>query len=246
MPKSSANITIPEPYFDAIFGEESKLKAYYPESFRMDLNFKQLNWESIAIMKHVDVELLEEVLRSKDNALTDEYKKRNMFGQHKLFVPSKKKQFKQDMRAQWGCTLEKDEQDDDMKVCQFEIKIPSSMDIAKECRACDSVDDVYGNEIKLKGINEKDLKIVSQTMCKYFMAGKQTPRGIVRYMTKRPSLWIRSVKDLRKGMKRSIRNEKDKIRKRMVLQKQKEKKKMIQKKEERKNDNFMSKLKSIG
>merc|ERR1712032_1725307 len=59
MPSNSAQITLPPSYFDAIFGEKSTLKKFYPDEFEIDLNFKMLNWESTAIIKHVDVEYLQ-------------------------------------------------------------------------------------------------------------------------------------------------------------------------------------------
>merc|ERR1712113_417558 len=71
-------------------------------------------------------------------------------------------------------------------------------DLCKMHRKCG---DKKEDDLELKPINEKNLNIVSQTMCKFFMAGKRTPRQIVKYMSKRPSLWAKSVANLRKSTK---------------------------------------------
>ena len=97
---------------------------------------------------------------------------------------------------------------------------------------------------KIKDINEKNLNTVSDTMCKFFMSGKQRPRDIVRFMEKRKHLLGKSVAKLRKDTFRHQRNTKRQS-KRQKFQKLKQERK---RKQEKKNNttNLISRLAQIG
>lgn len=242
MPSKSAKITLPASYYDAIFGKNSQLKQFYPDSFAIDLNFKMLNWESTAIIAHVDVDFLQSILDK--CSLNKAFKAQNEFHCDVVYMQSKDKNFKNQIFEKWNCSLIDDEKDDDddLKVYKFEINIPNALNLSREHRKCERSNDAMS---ELKAVNESELNIVSQTMCKFFMAGRQSPRQIIKYMNKRPSLWKKSVRALRESAKRKRKQTVMSSVNRMRLKKQNEKNEK-KKKNERTNNEFVSKLKSIG
>ena len=246
MPEKSAKITLPPSYFNAIFGKDSQLKEFYPDSFEIDLNFKALNWESTAIVTHVDVNFLQKILDK--CSLNKAFKAQNEFHNDLIYLPANDKNFKDHIAEKWNCPLVGDQEDtndnddDDLKVYKFEINIPSSLNLSREHRKCErDIDEIS----KLTEVNEHQLNIVSQTMYKWFMAGRQTPRKITDYMKKRPNLWKKSVQQLRLTAKRKRRTTVKASQ--IKMEKKKQKKSEREKKENKKrNDEFVSKLKSIG
>merc|ERR1712113_1165184 len=77
------------------------------------------------------------------------------------------------------------------------------------------------------------------------MAGKKTPRQIVKYMKKRPTLWAKSVANLRKSTKHA-KNQRNADNKHLKFKQMVKNKKNKKKKENKSNNDFISKLKSIG
>ena len=143
MPRNSAKGVIPPPYFEAIFGDNSSVRQYYPDSFAMDLNGKLWNWEAIALMPHVDVDRLQKVLEAQSGALSPEWQRRNELGHHKLFIQEKHERFKRAVTPQWGCPVVEEQNvgDSEGALWMLSIEIPNALDVCSTARK--PIDDVH-------------------------------------------------------------------------------------------------------
>mmetsp|Transcript_15151 Transcript_15151/g.22941 ORF Transcript_15151/g.22941 Transcript_15151/m.22941 type:complete len:565 (+) Transcript_15151:552-2246(+) len=217
LPRTSAQHVLPSCYFEAIFGEDSALKRFYPDTFEMDLNFKSLNWEAIALMPEIDVALLVKTLRGQDKALEAEFVPFTVFGHDLLFLADKDcgSGAVQKLCKEWGLTRVAGRSDHDAAaaaVSCVQVDVPNGGDEdgdeqSKTHRKCerteegdaDDDDDAAAEKGGGGGINGKDVEKVSSVIYKCFMAGKDKPHGsILKYLKKRPKFMKESVDKLRR------------------------------------------------
>ena len=101
---------------------------------------------------------------------------------------------------EWG--LKRHDQNDDDRIS---VQIPHTFDICRLHRKCVDVPTEMTEEDELK-INEEEMRIVNESMCKYFKSGKKIPVRVYKYMKKRPDLMKRSLKQMRDSTEYSIEN----------------------------------------
>mmetsp|Transcript_61626 Transcript_61626/g.98180 ORF Transcript_61626/g.98180 Transcript_61626/m.98180 type:complete len:910 (-) Transcript_61626:83-2812(-) len=204
MPKQSAKIALPAPYFDAIFGEKSRVRKYFPISFEFDLYFKQLEWESTPLIPNIDLKAVRLALQAKRKQLDHAAQQNDKFGDSLLFLHAQSAQTAQQVSQQWGCFVKNGDAEKDganSRVHKIEIDIPSTVDVCNANRICEIEDGVAEQEdieFKLNAISEETLQSVSSTFYKMFMSGKQAPRDVARYAQKRADWLSQSIQKLRK------------------------------------------------
>nr|CAI5865767.1 unnamed protein product [Callosobruchus analis] len=71
---------LPKAYHALMTEEDSIIKKYYPEEFETDLNGKKQDWEAVVLVPFIDEKLLLEAMKSCNEKLTDEEKRRNSHG----------------------------------------------------------------------------------------------------------------------------------------------------------------------
>jgi 5'-3' exonuclease len=85
MPPGSVNL-LPECLRDLVVNETSPISDFYPRNFKIDLDGKKKEWEGTAILPHLDIQRLREVFSSREQALTEEERKRNRPGKTMSYV----------------------------------------------------------------------------------------------------------------------------------------------------------------
>jgi len=81
---AASNHAIPVPYRVLMSDPASPIVDFYPEDFTIDLNGKKFAWQGVAILPFIDADRLLEAMKTKQNELTDDEKKRNEFGKETL------------------------------------------------------------------------------------------------------------------------------------------------------------------
>lgn len=227
LPKSSAEICIPPSFYHKLHEQKSIFKDKYPETFAVDLNWKELEWESVAEIPHIDVDQLQKYLANVRLSLVEQWIAQDSIGKHLLFFHQNSPSC--EISEKWGCPIfEKDKKcksvherilkslpsgnSDD--ICIVSIDIPSSVDFACVPRKmyCESMDDkshVKENEKNVsdavecaldfgsKKIIHQNLRTVSKLVYNCFASGRRRPRKPLKFAVKKPFLVNTSVKSLR-------------------------------------------------
>lgn len=66
--------------------EESPIIDFYPDDFAIDMNGKKMAWQGVALLPFIDQTRLLDALKSKEDELTDDEKRRNRWGDNVMFV----------------------------------------------------------------------------------------------------------------------------------------------------------------
>jgi hypothetical protein len=66
--------------------EDSPILDFYPEDFDIDMNGKKMAWQGVALLPFIDQTRLLDALRSKEEHLTDDEKRRNTWGDNIMFI----------------------------------------------------------------------------------------------------------------------------------------------------------------
>jgi 5'-3' exoribonuclease 2 len=66
--------------------EDSPILDFYPEDFDIDMNGKKMAWQGVALLPFIDQTRLLDALRSKEDHLTDDEKRRNTWGDNIMFI----------------------------------------------------------------------------------------------------------------------------------------------------------------
>lgn len=82
----SSRIHLPEPLQQLMIDEESPIIDFYPEDFAIDMNGKKMAWQGVALLPFIDQTRLLDALKSKEDELTDDEKRRNRWGDNVMFV----------------------------------------------------------------------------------------------------------------------------------------------------------------
>lgn len=77
---------LPPVYRDLMTDEASPIIHFYPHNFSLDKNGKKNDWEAVVKIPFIDVELLKQVLATRDEQLSDSEKARNVSGVDIEFV----------------------------------------------------------------------------------------------------------------------------------------------------------------
>lgn len=66
--------------------EDSPIIDFYPSDFDIDMNGKKMAWQGIALLPFIDQFRLLDALKSKEDLLSEDEKRRNSWGDNVLFV----------------------------------------------------------------------------------------------------------------------------------------------------------------
>lgn len=65
---------------------ESPILDFYPDDFEIDMNGKKMAWQGVALLPFIDQDRLLSALKSKEEEMTDDEKRRNRWGDNIMFV----------------------------------------------------------------------------------------------------------------------------------------------------------------
>jgi len=66
--------------------DDSPIIDFYPDDFEIDMNGKKMVWQGVALLPFIDEKRLLKALRSKEQELTDDEKRRNRWGDNVMFI----------------------------------------------------------------------------------------------------------------------------------------------------------------
>jgi 5'-3' exoribonuclease 2 len=66
--------------------EDSPIIDFYPGDFDIDMNGKKMAWQGVALLPFIDQYRLLAALKSKEEELTDDEKRRNRWGDNVMFI----------------------------------------------------------------------------------------------------------------------------------------------------------------
>ena len=66
--------------------EESPIIDFYPEDFEIDMNGKKMQWQGVALLPFIEQDRLLSAIRSKEDQLTDDEKRRNSHGVNVMLI----------------------------------------------------------------------------------------------------------------------------------------------------------------
>ena len=64
----------------------SPILDFYPEDFDIDMNGKKMAWQGVALLPFIDQTRLLTALKSKEEELSDDEKRRNRWGDNVMFI----------------------------------------------------------------------------------------------------------------------------------------------------------------
>ncbi|KAG8878601.1 hypothetical protein FRB98_006038, partial [Tulasnella sp. 332] len=85
LPEASKEL-VPPAFRALMYGIDSPILDFYPQSFEQDLNGKKQEWEAIVKIPFIDKHRLQAAMASRAHKLTDEERQRNSFGTSASFV----------------------------------------------------------------------------------------------------------------------------------------------------------------
>ena len=77
---------LPKPLQGLMIDEDSPILDFYPSDFDIDMNGKKMAWQGVALLPFIDQHRLLAALKSKEEELTDDEKRRNRWGDNVLFI----------------------------------------------------------------------------------------------------------------------------------------------------------------
>lgn len=66
--------------------EDSPILDFYPPDFEIDMNGKKMAWQGVALLPFIDQNRLLTALKSKEELLSDDEKRRNSWGDNVMFI----------------------------------------------------------------------------------------------------------------------------------------------------------------
>lgn len=66
--------------------EDSPIIDFYPTSFQIDMNGKRMAWQGVALLPFIDEKRLLDAMSPRYDALTDDERRRNQWGNNALFA----------------------------------------------------------------------------------------------------------------------------------------------------------------
>ncbi|RXK38969.1 5'-3' exoribonuclease 2 [Tremella mesenterica] len=82
---------LPEPLQGLMTDPMSPIIDFYPEDFDIDMNGKKMAWQGVALLPFIDQTRLLTALKSHEDELTDEEKRRNRWGDNVMFIAEENK-----------------------------------------------------------------------------------------------------------------------------------------------------------
>ncbi|WRT69101.1 uncharacterized protein IL334_006085 [Kwoniella shivajii] len=83
---AASRIHLPEPLQTLMTNDDSPILDFYPSDFEIDMNGKKMAWQGVALLPFIDQHRLLAALKSKEDELTDDEKRRNSWGDNVMFV----------------------------------------------------------------------------------------------------------------------------------------------------------------
>ncbi|WVO15446.1 5'-3' exoribonuclease 2 [Cryptococcus depauperatus] len=83
---AASRIHLPEPLQTLMINEDSPILDFYPPDFEIDMNGKKMAWQGVALLPFIDQKRLLDALKSKEDELSDDEKRRNTWGDSLMFV----------------------------------------------------------------------------------------------------------------------------------------------------------------
>ncbi|GHJ88500.1 hypothetical protein NliqN6_4902 [Naganishia liquefaciens] len=83
---AASKIHLPEPFHPLMTSEESPIIDFYPEDFEIDMNGKKMQWQGVALLPFIEQDRLLSAIRSKEDQLTDDEKRRNSHGVNVMLI----------------------------------------------------------------------------------------------------------------------------------------------------------------
>nr|XP_031861454.1 5'-3' exoribonuclease 2 [Kwoniella shandongensis]KAA5528526.1 5'-3' exoribonuclease 2 [Kwoniella shandongensis] len=85
---AASRIHLPEPLQTLMVDEDSPIIDFYPPDFEIDMNGKKMAWQGVALLPFIDQKRLLTALKSKEDELSDDEKRRNSWGDNVMFISS--------------------------------------------------------------------------------------------------------------------------------------------------------------
>ncbi|CAK9779952.1 unnamed protein product [Cutaneotrichosporon oleaginosum] len=83
---AASRVHLPAPLQKLMIDEDSPILDFYPEDFEIDMNGKKMQWQGVALLPFIDQTRLLTALKSKEEELTDDEKRRNSWGDNVMFI----------------------------------------------------------------------------------------------------------------------------------------------------------------
>ncbi|KAL7420980.1 5'-3' exoribonuclease 2 [Cryptotrichosporon argae] len=83
---AASRVHLPAPLQTLMIDDESPILDFYPSDFDIDMNGKKMAWQGVALLPFIDQDRLLGALKSKEDALTDDEKRRNRWGDNVMFI----------------------------------------------------------------------------------------------------------------------------------------------------------------
>lgn len=83
---AASRIHLPEPLQTLMIEEDSPIIDFYPSDFEIDMNGKKMAWQGVALLPFIDQHRLLAALKSKEPELSQDEKRRNTWGEPRMFV----------------------------------------------------------------------------------------------------------------------------------------------------------------
>ncbi|ADV23068.1 Strand exchange protein (5'-3' exoribonuclease), putative [Cryptococcus gattii WM276] len=83
---AASRIHLPEPLQTLMIDEDSPILDFYPPDFEIDMNGKKMAWQGVALLPFIDQNRLLTALKSKEELLSDDEKRRNSWGDNVMFI----------------------------------------------------------------------------------------------------------------------------------------------------------------
>ena len=77
---------LPKPLQTLMIDEDSPILDFYPSDFDIDMNGKKMAWQGVALLPFIDQDRLLDALKSKEEELNEEEKRRNRWGDNVMLI----------------------------------------------------------------------------------------------------------------------------------------------------------------